>query len=87
MSQVWWYVAHAGCYGNAHGDRSVDHSGIPGSPITGAAHGAGAAMSPLNTASAPPTTGRAQSALPPLTLGRSPGSFDAEDGKAHETGP
>jgi len=38
------------CYGNAHGDRSVDHTGIPGSPITGSAHGAGAALSPAANA-------------------------------------
>ena len=42
------------CYGNAHGDKSIDHSGIPGSPISGAAHGAAAALSPCAPASFPP---------------------------------
>ena len=41
------------CYGNAHGDKSIDHSGIPGSPISGAAHGAAAALSPYAAAPRP----------------------------------
>lgn len=45
------------CYGSAHGDTSVDHTGIPGSPVTGSAHGAGAALSPAANAAAPLTRG------------------------------